>query len=296
MQISQVLGRAIERGHLTLSNSGDDHPITAYFEGNCGEFVELCRLTSLKTLVLDSSDVSDDCFPHICNLKRLNELSLQFTSVSGRSLDVLPQFPELESLCCNPSTYVSEGCHNIARCGRLRRLDLDVCALRDEDLAALANMEALKDLSISQSPLLTDACLNDIGWISMVRLERFAATDTHLGDAAADRLAQMKSLQILHLSNTLITDASLRSMALLPNLRALSICSTNISDAGIEYVSQSPTLRNLAISGCPISDDSVASLVRMTRLESLQLAQTRITRAGIARLKAANRALHISDI
>jgi internalin A len=76
---------------------------------------------------------------------------------------------------------------------------------------------------------------------------------THVTDADLESLKQLKSLQILNLSQTAITDAGLKPIASLPNLRNL-ILPVSITDAGLVHLKGLRNLKILLLNGTKVTD------------------------------------------
>jgi Leucine-rich repeat (LRR) protein len=79
------------------------------------------------------------------------------------------------------------------------------------------------------------------------------------------------------------------------NLRELDLSSTRIDDKSIESLA-SPNLEVLWLTGSTISDGSIDAISKMNTLQSVDLQKTKVTPAGIKRLRAARPQLEINPL
>jgi internalin A len=285
MSFSPILESAIRNKHLTLKRSAQGEILAAHFEGGCDEFLAVCQLGSLVQLNCDSSHITDNCFGRIVTLRGLEELSIQFTQISGRSLKALIELPKLRTLVCNPVSFVSDGCKAIASCDALIELDLSCMTLCDQDLSHVLSIRSLRELSLTQTTGLTDNCLH-MAIPPCVSLTELGVGDTKMGDSFCHSLIHVKSLRSLRIGSTRVTNAGLSSVSLLPELETLRMDNTVVDDIGIRCLRDLTTLRVLSASGCPITDGCIEDLARMERLTDIDVSGTRLSRDGVSQLRA----------
>ncbi|HJT30451.1 MAG TPA: hypothetical protein VJ783_00185 [Pirellulales bacterium] len=135
---------------------------------------------------------------------------------------------------------------------------------RDGDFPAIENMPALQTVSLE---------------------------GTEIGDATLPRLARLRRLRFLNLSETKITDKGAAELNRLSCLTTLWICPSDaptdesVSDAGLKQLRGLRELKSLALGGSGITDASIAVLAEFKHLRELYLLDTAITADGWVRLR-----------
>jgi len=149
----------------------------------------------------------------------------------------------------------------------------------------------LNDTDVADGNLIR---LRELTSLEVVSLDRTPVTD-----AGVTHLAAMTNLHVLSLNQTKLTDAGLMQLQGLKELQSLDIGRTDITDAGLVYLKGLTHLESLDLGGTEITD---AGLVHLKGLPSLRrlvlrsvLHEKRVSRAGIADLKRAMPALHVTS-
>jgi hypothetical protein len=102
---------------------------------------------------------------------------------------------------------------------------------------------------------------------------------TKVTDADLEILKQLKSLQILNLSQTAITDAGLKPIEFLPKLQN-PILPVSITDAGLVNTKGFTQLEPLSLLSSQVSDAGLVYLKGLQKLKTLLLTDTKVTDAG----------------
>jgi len=167
-----------------------------------------------------------------------------------------------------------------------------------------------KDLNLQPRvgvPSFVTPHINDAGKCESLTLMGFKITDdvmqkisemdsltTHLGldqcevtDAQISQLADMKtlkSLESIHLTSAPLTGSSLDVLKGCEKLEYLDLSGcTNLT---IDKLPPLPALKTLVLIDCKkVTDETISKLATMTNLKTLKLYDTKITPAGIAKLK-----------
>jgi hypothetical protein len=132
---------------------------------------------------------------------------------------------------------------------------------------------------------ITDDELKPFG--KLCSLQRLQIGATPITDLGLEYLANLTSLRNLHIQNTKITGDGLRHLAALPQLESLDIGRITLGQAGRQNLSRMQTLRRLHLNFTDTSDDNVLFLADIKGIKTVSLHGTKVTQAGIARLKAA---------
>ncbi len=120
----------------------------------------------------------------------------------------------------------------------------------------------------------------ELQWLDLSRLP--------IGNDAVRRLVpKPESLQQLTLEATKV-DAGLKDwLSKATNLRELDLSWLAIDDAVIASTAGATEIETLWLTGTHVSDESIDAIARMKRLQAVDLQRTKVTAAGLARLRQA---------
>jgi len=199
--------------------------------------------------------------PHLDRLKHLKTLSLRGAPVRDEDLECLPSLPGLE------------------------HLGLSRTKITDAGLACLQRVPNVQDLVLNQT-YITGAGLKYLRYLPNLRVLRLQST--RVTDEAMVHLKGLTKLRYLELGDTFITDAGLKHVQHLRELRSLDLwLQRGITDRGLGHVGKLTQLRSLGLGGTSVTDDGLKYLEKIERLEDVDLRQTKVTPAGIRRLRKA---------
>jgi uncharacterized protein YjbI with pentapeptide repeats len=197
--------------------------------------------------------------------------------------------------------------------GKVVMVDLAPRWLRSYVGKGIFNMEVATSADLSHTRV-TDSDL--VHLLAFRHCLVINLSDTQLGDGGLIHLSRMKGVRWLDLSRTRVSDASvLFGFGLMGHLSSLKIAGNRIAanriahiegfkwrwsplddldlsdtdadDATLEELPNAlVNLRNLDLSGTNVSDDGLLALLRMRGLAKLNVMDTRVTTAGVARLKS----------
>ena len=119
-----------------------------------------------------------------------------------------------------------------------------------------------------------------------LKLIRFLAKDSSLGDEGLAHLADQAELWEIDLSGTRVTDAGLAYLARMPRLRLVNLSRLQITDAGLAHLSHLAQLEDLTLRDTLIGDVGLARLESLGRLRFLHLGGTHVSDAGLVYLKS----------
>ncbi|MCE9608362.1 MAG: SUMF1/EgtB/PvdO family nonheme iron enzyme [Planctomycetia bacterium] len=157
--------------------------------------------------------------------------------------------------------------------------------ITDADLENLVGLREINGLRLPYSQV-TDAGLAHLS--GLTTLTGLDLRGTKITDRGIARLAGLKDIKSLWLSGTEITDGGLEKIvAQFPLLsEPLEVNDTRITDAGAAHLRNAKSLRYLGLSGTEVTDACVPDLAAIPRLAGVDLIGTRVTEAGVAKLKA----------
>ena len=108
------------------------------------------------------------------------------------------------------------------------------------------------------------------------RLKELWLDATPTTDSACEELAQIASLEELHLFGTQVTDEGLACLRKIPHLRRLALGGTRITDDGCRHLAQIKSLEELSLEDTQITDAGLKHLAALPNLRSLNLTGTAV--------------------
>jgi hypothetical protein len=199
-----------------------------------GGLVHLQGLTRLESLLLDVPKMTDAGISHLAGLPNLKQLGIiGRQNISDAAIDILMNFPRLESLALHGDGITNDG------------------------LAKLASSTALKSLALGGKNI------TDTGVVRLQRMTQLRAlglAGAQVTDAGLEGLQSLEALETLDLALTQVSDNGLAPPASLPRLEALNLSSTAISDAGIDHLRKFRRLRRVNLYGTRVSEKAAMDL------------------------------------
>lgn len=219
------------------ANLPGDPVIGVDFEGSRrfnDKYVRLLReFTSLKTLNLMNTAVTDACLKEIGGFQNLTTLYLMNTGITDANLKELRGLKSLRMLHLGNTKVTGVGLTELSELKNLETLDLSMCPITDAGLKELRDFKDVAMLSLNSTPI-TDVGLKELG--------------------------KLKNLRGLYVRETQITDTGLKELASLTNLAMLDIISTRITDAGMVHLEGLTNLRDLLVGDTKVTAARVAKL------------------------------------
>jgi hypothetical protein len=137
----------------------------------------------------------------------------------------------------------------------------------DAAVAALGPLKSLESLNIAICPV-TDAAIPLI--VKYPTLHRFyISSNKKLTGRGFDKLASMKSLEMINLHYTGIDDEGLRQIAMLPAIHQLELGHGEYTDKGIEYLGTITRLKRIQCASKSATPAGLAPLAKLVNMEQL---------------------------
>jgi Leucine-rich repeat (LRR) protein len=245
----------------------------------------------LRSLVLDSTSVTDKGLTSLQGVPSLQSISLNSTRVTDvglGALALLPGLTRLELMNCDltPADFVA-----IGKLPAIEVLVLDrVRELDDAGLDQICNASTLKSLHLDECVGLTDkglVALAKVPGLEGVLLNKSGISGVGLGQAVAK--GGLKSLKVLAISATPITLPGARAINSIKSLESLNIGHiVGMNDVYfVEFVEGMKNLKDLNIEGSKgITGQSFAKIkVTANSLETIGAKDSGILDAGLGFLK-----------
>jgi Leucine-rich repeat (LRR) protein len=212
--------------HLKGLDSLEELSITGKEAWSAADLTCLESLRGVKALSIMGPQVTDQGLASINKLEQLERLDLAGTPVTRSGLSQLTGLKNLRDLNVEmwPESRLGNAAGeltlDLSTLGSLERLRLSGLLLREADVASVANLRHLEEVTIDASVLpgrslryLTG--LSELNYLSVTGLSPCTAEDL----AQLSRLPQLRSLTL----GGEITDASLTSLGAPPNLQSLRV-------------------------------------------------------------------------
>jgi beta-lactamase regulating signal transducer with metallopeptidase domain/Leucine-rich repeat (LRR) protein len=266
----------------------------------------LAKCTKLKNLTLKSAKLRDS---ELLQLDRLANLKLTGLSIGGwkgsnRGVLKVAKLKSLQSLTLNVGQTddrdgMGRTVRSLFQLENLSSLEImgdDIrnhASIRDEDLALLGALPALREITLS-SQLLTNEGLKRIG--ACQQLTRLSIWHAPVNDEGLRHLSGLNSLKSLALHGTKITGTGFDSF-ISPNLTQVSLFGNSVTDEGLEQIGRLARLQLLRIGPCfgwfkndgkvplAVTDQGMSHLAQLQSLNSLHLSTPQVTDIGMSFLK-----------
>lgn len=137
-------------------------------------------------------------------------------------------------------------------------VQLQRTALGEADLAKLAELQSIEELSLRETKLPAGS-LDTIG--SLSNLWSLDLSKTTADDGVAAAIKKLEGLRDLNLSGTNVTDATLRQLAGLSKLEKIYLSDTLVGDEGVKKLYALTNLKLLSLNGTKISATGHRDLV-----------------------------------
>jgi outer membrane protein assembly factor BamB len=260
----------------------------------------LHRLQESKTpfvLSLAGSRVTGAGLKQLATVKSLTGLNLAFCrQMTDDSFAHLQQFERLSLLIAAGTSITESGLKYVAGVRNLRALDLEFCeGVTDAACTPIGSMSELRALTLAKTgfePIrVTDAGLAELS--RLPELEMLNLTGNSVTDNGLKLLASLPHLQDLDLSRLAITDAGLKHLAEVKGLRRLLLLFSEgfagpiVTDAGVKSLTTLNQLTELNLVDARITDKAVDDLVVFPKMSFLTLTGSRMSPAGVERLRRA---------
>lgn len=192
------------------------------------------------------------------------------------------------------------------RANDLQSLWMNQCRIADEDMAHIAHLSGLFELSIDDTPIgpagyahlgrltslrrvsIIDTTLGDTGRQFIGQqpfLEHIDADRADLGDDWLIGLPPLDKLTFLSLDDTEgITDAGIEHIAKHRNLEHVFLSYTQLTDVGMKHIQSLKSLRRAWFEGTNITDASMAGFRLMPNIQEIGIAFTAVTTDGLMEL------------
>lgn len=232
------------------------------------------------------------------------------SKLAADSLKFVPELKEMTGIWLDKATFPDEALVPLAGLKKLASANFTHSTLGDAGLAHLRGLPNMISMNV-ECPNVTDEGVKHLATITHLYLLRL--NGTKLTDAGMGHLAELAGLGHLELDDTAITDEGVAKISGLCKLHTLWLGGTAVTDGVLVHLQKMP-LVFLSLRKTAITDSAVASLLEYKNLKGMtnmylddtavtdktidylcqlgptfrgvSMTHTKITRAGVAKLKA----------
>jgi hypothetical protein len=216
--------------------------------------------------IADGKKLTDEDFGRIAKFAHLKSLDVG-SGLTDERLALLAGLAELEYLQTNLAQVTDDGLKPLAKCRNLRYLKFfhPGPSFSGAGLAHLADLPQLQSLTVAGSP-----AFNDDGMAAVARLKTLQEFRTWHASATNDgvkKLKELPNLKSLNLGQRLSykppacpTDDTLATLAELKSLEVLQLSETRLTYAALQRLKQLPALKKLILEGVDLSNEDLERL------------------------------------
>ncbi|MBP5622438.1 MAG: hypothetical protein J6X44_10525 [Thermoguttaceae bacterium] len=230
------------------------------------------RLLDLESFTFLGSNFNDEYLAQFKDLKKVKSATIQNSSITGETLNMLATYPELTSL-------------DIRRNVELKSKDLDAIASMPKLEKILAYYNSFNSLAAKR--------IAKSSTVKVVDLRACSDVD----DAACRYLAEMQTLEEVYF-RFLITDAGVEYLAAAPNLKFVEFQDCPIDNDCAPSIVKFPALTGLRVFRSKAFDDEGVKQIAGMKLERLELRDLNVSSEGVLALKdmATLRSVELSEL
>ncbi|KAM7390257.1 hypothetical protein PAMA_008434 [Pampus argenteus] len=236
----------------------------------------LAELSSLQTVNLDGTGVTEGSLEHIATHPALSSLSLAGIPVAdgNHALQIISGLKLTQLTLPGRHSVTDSGLSFLCRLSLLSELDLtDYTQVTDQGVGHLSTMTRLKKLSLSNTQV-TDAGLPSLRGLQELQelcLDRTAVSSC----GVAGLITCLPHLQVLGLASTQVGDTVVRRGLIRCNqLVKINLSRTRITDHGLKFLKHMH-LAQVNLDGTGVSLIGIASLLTFTNISSIRASNTR---------------------
>ncbi len=267
------------------------------------DLAELEQLATLRTLVLDSTSVSDQVLaawqerrPEV-DLYPSQRRALAAAQKADFIVGAFPNKKRLQGVSLIDASYLEEANYVNGRPSTDDRVLWPLKTLRtalvfqfqdtqvtDAGLTHLAEWGDIPGIYLSRTAV-TDAGLRHFA--DGNKLQELHLDQTQISDEGITEIIRCQNLALLKLSGTRVTDAGVAQLQALPNLHWIILDGTSVSDVGMAHLAAMHKINRLSLNETRITDAGLVELHALRQLESLKIRGTKVTSLGVQELQAA---------
>ena len=240
------------------------------------------HLVDLQSLTFYESDLTDEGLCHLSRLVHLRDLSLHGSRITADGLASLESMSRLKNLYIKTAHDLDrDAFERIGRVRSLSRLTLNEGRFCDADLAPLAALDNLQELTLHENESVMGTFA--VHLVALPHLRQLSP-GKRVTDDGLTNIAKLSGLRKLYTEGP-FTNAGLKHLAKLKNLTTLCIGSEHVTAEGVAVVAELRQLDQLSLDTPLLGDDIIAVLLRCSALEEISFSRSALSDAGLQKLR-----------
>ena len=204
-------------------------------------------LDRVTDIYLFSTKETDWFLRNVGNPARLRTLLIQSTDLTSSGFSELPRFKNLVALSLKALDVTADDLGSIGRLTSLKSLNLAKSNLSGEGFVRLKTLDKLTVLLLNDTGIGDDAMVH---LSSFPHLRSLDLRNTKVTDAGVPHLVELPSLRELLISG--ITDVGMKQICSIKSLTRLSVYDSRITEQSFRFIEDATNIRNLSLVNNPL--------------------------------------------
>jgi len=241
------------------------------------------RQGSVVIATCSCSRIDDSSIGHLLAFSQLSTVTLVSTTVTKAGLTHLRDIPRLKELVLGGDGFREDNLAILSELKALRRLYLREVTLTENGFRHLRQASQFTMLSLEhpKSPITEDEIL---GLVSIKQLKELSLRGDSISADGLVHLKHLKYLDTLTLRGPMLTDKEIAGVGGLSKLKKLYLRGTKITNAGLAYLKNMNCLEVLIVNLTNVDDDGITCLVGLPCLRHIGCLGTKITDVSLEKL------------
>ena len=252
---------------------------------------KIATLSSLELLTLADTAITDVGVAALSGLSNLKHLELTRCRLSENAFQAIGQLPALKTSHIDATNLNDRSLAMVCNARTLTSLILSRNSITDYGLAALAKLEPLEYLEIGSTSITGEGLVKVMKGGGLKNLRYLGVYGCPLNERGAKAISTMKGLEELNigevpLMNDIGLDNLIKGMKQLQKIN-LSKCA-GIEGSGLRSLKNSKSMEVILIDQCPGVGDPVISILKTIKgLKRVSLGSTSVSARARAELQSA---------
>jgi hypothetical protein len=169
----------------------------------------LSKVSSLRSIVADHTDVTDRGVEYLRSLPNLTMISLGSTLISGASLKTIAGFPSLKKLSIGSTQVDDKSLAYLQAAHKLKELRISGSGIGDEGLKNIAGIKSLVELDASSNQRITDKGV--VYLVALPKLDSMSLSETNITGRSLQLMMKMPALTIIHVTRGVFSTSDLNA-------------------------------------------------------------------------------------
>lgn len=210
---------------------------------NMKELSIISKFKNLKLISLQNSNIDNNIFFYVKNLKNLKNLYLSYNKLSNKNFILLSENKNLKRLSLNKTNINDKALRSISRLTKLKILSLKHTNITSKGGFYLEKLSDLILLDISYTNI-DDYCLKNIS--KLTKIKDINLENTNITGKGLKYFSKLKNLKKINLNHTMIKQKYLKYLLAMKKLNVLYLHCVDLTPKDIQFIKKyHPNRKNL---------------------------------------------------